>query len=197
MRKLGFMLGVAALAFSLNARPAAAGLTAVPIDFVMPQGADPNFFDYSFDGQFYDITGNYLLKATAGGLGGADLRSIVPTLTFSQIKITPLDYAGGSVFSSLTPAPYNTTPYLFTPWQVSNTDIIPSGGTEFLTAFQSVDARESTQRDFAKCIEAGIRGFPTLLAGGAGDGYQILTHGFNPLATVEAALVAWAERSPG
>ena len=65
---------------------------------------------------------------------------------------------------------------------------------EFLAAFHSDEARVGTQRDFALCIEAGIRGFPTLLAGGTGDGYQILTRGYCALEEIEGKLAAWMAR---
>jgi putative protein-disulfide isomerase len=62
---------------------------------------------------------------------------------------------------------------------------------EFLKAFQSQAARDETQRDFAMCKQAGIRGFPTLLACAPGQGYQIITQGFCALADIEGALDAW------
>ena len=70
---------------------------------------------------------------------------------------------------------------------------------EFLVAFQSDSARADTQQDFAICQDAGIRGFPTLLAGidgqgsgGAERGYSILTRGFCALDEMAGALEQWA-----
>ena len=69
--------------------------------------------------------------------------------------------------------------------------------TEFLTAFESRDAREATQQDFARCQQAGIRGFPTLLAGTTGAGYRMITHGFCTLADIEDLVEQWAGATEG
>jgi putative protein-disulfide isomerase len=75
---------------------------------------------------------------------------------------------------------------------------------EFLAAFESQEARTATQQDFAMCQDAGIRGFPTLLAGtdrsetsGAGGedsgrGYRLITRGFCALDDMAGALEQWA-----
>lgn len=71
--------------------------------------------------------------------------------------------------------------------------------TEFLSAFESDAARGQTQQDFAMCQDAGIRGFPTLLAGtsrqgpeGAERGYRMITRGFCALDDMAGALEQWA-----
>ena len=70
---------------------------------------------------------------------------------------------------------------------------------EFIAAFQSEAAREATRKDFEMCQDAGIRGFPTLLAGtdrqgpnGADRGYRIITRGFCALDDLAWALEEWA-----
>jgi len=40
----------------------------------------------------------------------------------------------------------------------------------------------------------GIRGFPTLLAGSARDGYALVPHGYRPLEAARRSLEAWARR---
>lgn len=62
---------------------------------------------------------------------------------------------------------------------------------EFLTAFQSAEAHAATQHDFATCLQAGIRGFPTLLAANGTNGYRLITQGFCTLAEIEGPLEQW------
>ena len=62
---------------------------------------------------------------------------------------------------------------------------------EFLAAFESDAARAETRQDFVRCQEAGIRGFPTLLAGSVG-GYRMITRGFCALQEIDGALEQWA-----
>ena len=64
---------------------------------------------------------------------------------------------------------------------------------EFMGAFESDAARLETRQDFERCQKAGIRGFPTLLAGAAGQGYRLVTQGFCALDAIEAPLHEWAE----
>ena len=56
-----------------------------------------------------------------------------------------------------------------------------------------------TRADFALAQAAGIRGFPTLIAGDGDDArYTLITHGFQPAERVLASLDAWlAERARG
>jgi putative protein-disulfide isomerase len=67
-------------------------------------------------------------------------------------------------------------------------------GPEFAEALASEAAREATRRDFAVSQQAGIRGFPTLLAGEPPTGYTIVTHGYQPLATLAELLDQWLTR---
>jgi putative protein-disulfide isomerase len=61
----------------------------------------------------------------------------------------------------------------------------------FTAAFVSADARNETSRDFLRAQELGIRGFPTVLAGSAADGYALLTNGYRPLDGMIEALETW------
>ena len=60
--------------------------------------------------------------------------------------------------------------------------------------FASVDALNETRADFALAQAAGIRGFPTLIAGHGDDQrYTLVTHGFQPAQRVLALLDAWLD----
>jgi putative protein-disulfide isomerase len=63
---------------------------------------------------------------------------------------------------------------------------------EFARAFDSAPVRNTTFRDFMVAQEAGIRGFPTLLAGSEADGYMVVTNGFCPLEEIAGPLDVWA-----
>jgi putative protein-disulfide isomerase len=62
----------------------------------------------------------------------------------------------------------------------------------FEARFEAPDVSEETWRDFAITQQAGVRGFPALIAG-AGDGreYALVTSGFQPAARIVPALAAW------
>lgn len=63
---------------------------------------------------------------------------------------------------------------------------------EFRDEFGKEAALEETQGDFATAQSAGIRGFPTLIAGEGNDGqYALVTHGFQPGARILPALEQW------
>jgi putative protein-disulfide isomerase len=62
---------------------------------------------------------------------------------------------------------------------------------EFEATFRSAHAINATLQDFSVAIDAGIRGFPTLIAGTQADGYQIVTHGFAPLDGIRETLEQW------
>ena len=47
-----------------------------------------------------------------------------------------------------------------------------------------------------RCQLAGIRGFPTLLAGATGEGYHMITHGFCALADIDGVVAEWAGAAP-
>ncbi|MDE2334730.1 MAG: DsbA family protein, partial [Rhodospirillales bacterium] len=63
--------------------------------------------------------------------------------------------------------------------------------------FDSEAAVEETRGDFAIAQSAGIRGFPTLIAGDRDDDqYALVTHGFQPGARILPALEQWFGQAP-
>ncbi len=63
---------------------------------------------------------------------------------------------------------------------------------EFRAEFASEQAMQETRADFAIAQQAGVRGFPTLIAGDGRDGrYALITHGFQPAARILPALDRW------
>jgi putative protein-disulfide isomerase len=64
--------------------------------------------------------------------------------------------------------------------------------TTFRDEFGSDAAVEETRSDFAIGQSAGIRGFPTLIAGEGDDNrYALVTHGFQPGARILPAVEQW------
>ncbi len=65
----------------------------------------------------------------------------------------------------------------------------------FRTQFNAATVAEETEQDFAMTQQAGIRGFPTLIAG-TGDerGYALVTSGFQLADVLIPALKAWLEK---
>ena len=64
----------------------------------------------------------------------------------------------------------------------------------FETQFNAAEMTEETWQDFALAQQAGIRGFPTLIAGkGDKQGYALVTNGFQPAARLIPALTGWLE----
>jgi putative protein-disulfide isomerase len=63
--------------------------------------------------------------------------------------------------------------------------------TGFLETFRSPHAINATLQDFSVAIDAGVRGFPTLIAGTQAGGYQIVTHGFQPIDGIPETLEKW------
>jgi putative protein-disulfide isomerase len=62
----------------------------------------------------------------------------------------------------------------------------------FLADWGSEEAIERTRQDFALTQGSGVQGFPTLIAGRAdGDGYQLITHGYQPVEPVTDILERW------
>lgn len=62
----------------------------------------------------------------------------------------------------------------------------------FINEFEGEAAVEETRGDFTIAQSAGIRGFPTLIAGeGDGGQYALITHGFQPSARILPALERW------
>lgn len=67
--------------------------------------------------------------------------------------------------------------------------------TAFRDEFASEAALAETRGDFATAQSAGIRGFPTLIAGEGDDNqYALVTHGFQPDAHILPALEHWLGR---
>jgi putative protein-disulfide isomerase len=63
---------------------------------------------------------------------------------------------------------------------------------EFLADFASAWAVTETQQDFALTQQAGVSGFPTLIAGNDTDqSHVLITHGFQRADLVEATLDKW------
>lgn len=73
----------------------------------------------------------------------------------------------------------------------------------FRTAFESEAAQEETVQDFAIAQQAGVRGFPTLIAGtGESNEYALVTQGFQRGEVIVPALENWlaevsAAKTPG
>lgn len=64
----------------------------------------------------------------------------------------------------------------------------------FLEAFRSSEVRDETWQDFAISQQAGIRGFPSLLAGmGEGNEYSVVTLGYQPAERILPPLERWME----
>lgn len=61
----------------------------------------------------------------------------------------------------------------------------------FVTALGSESARAATREGFVTSQNAGIRGFPTLLAGAPETGYTMVTHGYQPLEALAEPLEQW------
>ena len=53
------------------------------------------------------------------------------------------------------------------------------------------EARAATREGFATSQSAGVRGFPTLLAGDPSTGYGIVTNGYQPLEALADPLEHW------
>lgn len=65
----------------------------------------------------------------------------------------------------------------------------------FREAFSGAQAREQTLADYALTQQAGIRGFPTLIANdGRSERYHLVTHGYQPAERILASLHRWRER---
>jgi putative protein-disulfide isomerase len=65
----------------------------------------------------------------------------------------------------------------------------------FLETWASEDAKQETWRDYAISQQAGVTGFPTLVAGPNGRGaFDVVTRGYAPGAQVVAVLQDWIAR---
>ena len=73
-------------------------------------------------------------------------------------------------------------------------DVAAEAGVDremFFAELQSPEARNATMRDFLTAQEAGIRGFPTLLAGDGEGHYLVVANGYRPLDALPDALEKW------
>lgn len=61
----------------------------------------------------------------------------------------------------------------------------------FLAALTSADARNETFRDFLTAKQAGVEGFPVLVAGCEATGYALVAHGFRPLDGLPEQIEGW------
>ncbi|CAG4924035.1 unnamed protein product [Acidocella sp. C78] len=67
---------------------------------------------------------------------------------------------------------------------------------QFRAEFTSDSAIEETWADFELTQGAGVRGFPTLIAGQGDEGrYALVTHGFQPAARILPALEGWFDKA--
>lgn len=65
----------------------------------------------------------------------------------------------------------------------------------FLETWESEDAKQETWRDYAISQQAGVTGFPTLVAGPSPEGvFGVVTRGYAPGAQVIAVLKDWISR---
>jgi putative protein-disulfide isomerase len=55
----------------------------------------------------------------------------------------------------------------------------------------SPESRNETMRDFLVCQQSGVQGYPLLVAGTDAEGYQVVTHGYQPLDGMPEALEQW------
>ena len=66
---------------------------------------------------------------------------------------------------------------------------------DFRTAFRSEDAKQETWRDYGISQQAGITGFPTLIAGDGGSNrYSVVTHGYRLADQILTQLEPWLAR---
>jgi len=132
IRKRVPLLFAALFALAPGAATAQKTFQPVQISFVEPTGIDPNFFDFTQNGQAYDIPGDVFLPTSMGGLGGADFRvpHSVSGIAFNGFDFTFhfLDFAGmAEIIPSVNP-PFDASPYAFTPWLAPD-GTVGDGGT--------------------------------------------------------------------
>ena len=65
----------------------------------------------------------------------------------------------------------------------------------FTSEFLAAETRNETFRDFLTSQQAGVEGFPCLVAGNEAQGYAQVTNGYRPLDGLPEAIEAWLERS--
>ncbi len=66
----------------------------------------------------------------------------------------------------------------------------------FTSEFLAGDTRNETFRDFLTSQQAGVEGFPCLVAGNEADGYAQVTNGFRPIDGLAEAIETWLAREP-
>lgn len=75
-------------------------------------------------------------------------------------------------------------------------DVAAEAGVDremFFAELISEEARRAAGRDFTTARQAGIHGFPTLLAGDGTGQYLVVTNGYRPLDGLPQALERWME----
>lgn len=83
---------------------------------------------------------------------------------------------------------------------VTDTDVLAElakgsiDGAAFTQEFLAPDTRNETFRDFLTAQQAGVQGFPCLLAGNEAEGYAQVTNGFRPIDGLPEAIEAWLTR---
>lgn len=65
----------------------------------------------------------------------------------------------------------------------------------FADEFLAPDTRNETFRDFLTAQQAGVEGFPCLVAGNESEGYAQVTNGYRPIDGLPEAIEAWLSRS--
>ena len=65
----------------------------------------------------------------------------------------------------------------------------------FTAEFMMPETRNETFRDFLIAQQAGVQGFPFLVAGNEQDGYAQVTNGFRPIDGLPEAIEVWLRRS--
>jgi putative protein-disulfide isomerase len=66
--------------------------------------------------------------------------------------------------------------------------------TTFTSEFLGSETRNETFRDFLTSQQAGVQGFPCLVAGNEAEGYAQVTNGFRPIDGLPEAIEAWLAR---
>jgi putative protein-disulfide isomerase len=61
---------------------------------------------------------------------------------------------------------------------------------QFLERFQAAEVKTKTQEHFRHTLQAGVRGFPTLVLQDA-SGPTLLTHGYRPFEELQPQIEAW------
>jgi putative protein-disulfide isomerase len=64
----------------------------------------------------------------------------------------------------------------------------------FTAEFMAPETRNETFRDFLKAQQAGVQGFPCLVAGNERDGYAQVTNGFRPIDGLPEAIEVWLRK---